>query len=410
MLKLQFKLAELPGDPIQIKLPGSKSISNRYLILNKQANNFSHLKNLSSSRDTQLLRFALENMAQQYWFEDGATPARFFLTYAAIKNLLCTVDGTAGLRNRSLKPLTDALVSAGATLGFIRENGYLPVKVIKGIDKIESIEINGSESSQFASAILLMAPSLHDNLTLRLIDSQKSKAYIEMTLACLKKFGVTFQSMNDKITMDCSRFAAPDEVLIESDWTAASYFYGLCACIPGSKFELMDLKVSGFQGDQILLNWGETFGVVSQVTERGVVISNMQTANSEPNFDFSNHIDLAPAIICTCAILQLKASFTGLENLIYKESNRITSIQSNLKLFGITLVQTQNTWHLEYQMNNKITNLVIDTFDDHRIAMSFALFSLKAELMFNNADCVVKSFPGYWIELSKCNFVIQDGT
>jgi 3-phosphoshikimate 1-carboxyvinyltransferase len=403
--------ANTNSQEVAITLPGSKSISNRFLVLRALTGNNTILKDLSESRDTQLLQAALEKESETYWFEDGATPLRFFLAYAAVTGRTGLLDGISGLRSRTIAPLVEALEQAGASITFTQSPGFAPVLVAEKTTHSSHITVDRSASSQFVSALLLVAPKLSQKFHLQLRGNPSSDPYIQMTLKCMAEFGSInkYNPESNAILVDSSNFHSPELIQIEPDWSAASYFYALCACIPYSSFLFPKLKASGMQGDEKLQYFYQSLGVVTETTSAGLRIQNSGKVETSSGFDLKDQIDLAPAIICTCAYLRLEANFTGLENLKLKESDRLRSLEHNLNQFGCGILVTGNSWKLHYQTPEKKNNPVfIKTFSDHRIAMAFSIFALSNTLEIDDAECVVKSFPGYWNELAKCNFVHHD--
>ncbi len=396
---------------IALDLPGSKSLSHRYLILNTIATTQAKIIGLSESRDTQLLLQSLTKPdLQDHWFEDGATPFRFFLAYASVLGKKCTLDGTSGLRRRSIAPLVQALESTGAKFRYLQEEGFPPIEILQATHKTSHLHIQRSVSSQFASAILLVSPIFSEKFHLEMSGNASSESYIQMTLKCMEDYGIhsKWNPESNEISVDSSNFSAPKEIFIEADWSAASYFYSLCSCIPGSSFFLHGLRDSGKQGDEKLQILFENFGVISTQNEQGMLIENKGEINTHPEFDLLHNLDLAPAIICSCAFLKIPATFTGLGNLALKESDRIKSLNENLRHFGCEISEGENNWQLKFSNHIVPEGVIyIRTFADHRIAMAMSIFALRHNLEIDDANCVVKSFPGFWNELIKCNFVIK---
>jgi 3-phosphoshikimate 1-carboxyvinyltransferase len=394
-----------------IQLPGSKSISNRYLILNAIAPRPAKLTGLSQSRDTQLLAAALASTGHEFWFEDGATPLRFFMAYAAIQGITGILNGVAGLQKRSVVELAQSLEQAGAVFKYHGEPGFPPVEIIAPARRVSQLHVNRSMSSQFVSALLLMAPKMGQKFNLYLSGNTNSDAYVSMTMKCLVAYGVSckFNPEGNFIAVDSGAFESPNAVNIEADWSSASYLYSLCACLPGSRFLLQNLQTTGMQGDEKLKTFYSELGVNSRQTDEGVLIEHNGKRSELFAIDLVDNIDLAPALIATCAFLRQPAVFRGLQNLKFKESDRVEAMNTNLKPFGAELEQQSDQWHLTFRnpIHPPAEKIEIRTFDDHRIAMAMSVFALQHVLVFDNPDCVVKSFPGYWNELGKCNFVTQ---
>lgn len=393
---------------LQIQLPGSKSLSNRFLIIRALSNSDCQLHNLSASRDTTLLQRALEHPGTVADFADGATPARLYLAYAAALNIPTTVSGNESLRKRSVAPLAGALGQLGAITEYQAETGFLPVSVKQGITTFETATVDHSQSSQYTSALMLIAAALPGKRSIRLEgNKQAGFSYTKITAWCMKQAGISVIQTESEITIAQGSYQLPESLTIESDWSSAAWWYMFCACIPGSSFHLPGLMPDSPQGDRKLTVFYETFGVESTFTPTGLSISNLsKSATGSIHFHLQEHIDLAPAIICTCAFLNLRATFSGLENLQFKESDRIQAIQQNLLQLGHELTHHNGTWTLHQNSNSATTEPVtIRTHSDHRIAMAFAVFALRFKMIPDDADCVVKSYPGFWDLIRPANFI-----
>lgn len=407
MAKIHISRKHNFGKAISIELPYSKSIANRYLILNTIAKGIAFT--VAESRDCQLLQKALQSPANLCWFEDGATPARFFMAYACATDMKVTIDGTEGLRKRSVLELVNALTNAGAEITWKGEKGFLPVFIEKGIPgNTANFHIDRSMSSQFVSALMLASPALANPFTIHLTGKANSDSYIRLTALCMEDFGIHTEIHEDRIEIEHRNFKRPEKLIVESDWTSASYFFELCALHPNSSFLLQNLSSDNKQEDAALVPFFEQLGVKSTFVPEGLLIQNHGACSISPNFDLKNNIDTAPALICSCAALGLEATFTGIENLVFKESNRIEAINANLKHWGWMLEKEANLWQLKRLEQRTDGAVTIRTFSDHRIAMAFAILADSKELEIDDVTCVEKSFPQFWNELRKCNFVIED--
>lgn len=393
-----------------IELPGSKSLSNRYLIIRVVANTTSDLKGLSNARDTRLLMEALSHPSNEHYFADGATPFRFFLAYAAAAQHPALLTGNQSLYKRSIAPLVETLSSMGAELSYQDQKGFPPIAIKKGVSHFTDIRVQRDISSQFVSALMLVAPVFEGAKTIRLEGPARSGyAYIRMTAYCMAACGVAPQIDENNILIPEGKYILPKTISVEADWSSAAWFYMLCACVPNSEIHIANLQKQSFQGDSKLSDFFERLGVETAFHTNEIVLNNAGRKISEiPIFDLLNNIDLAPALVCTCAFLEIPALFEGLDNLQYKESDRLETLNLNLALFGWQLVQIDKHWQLQktgaFLEQNTIS---IRTFSDHRIAMAFAIFALKHTLMFDDATCVEKSFPGFWAQWQKCNFVMD---
>lgn len=378
-----------------VELPGSKSISHRALLAAASCGMaVNKIQGLSFSNDTKHLLNALQSMDQPYFFfEDGATPFHFFMAFAAAKNLNCTLSGSDRLMQRPHGDLTDALKQCGAV---VTENDR-QIMIEKGMTGFGQIRVDGSKSSQHISAMMLVAPLFPGRKEIILTNSPASFPYIQLTGDVMRIFGVNTIISYEKIIIEEGNYYPPASLQIEPDWSAAAFFYSLVACSSGMSILLKGLRLKSIQGDAAVANFYQVLGVTSTQTEEGVLITNNGNVNSNPAFNLIHYPDCAPAILATCAYLRCNASFTGLENLAIKESNRLEAMAANLHKTGAILSIKTGAYFLSYD-NNKVTNaqLEIKTHGDHRIAMAMAVFGLKYKVNVDNPDCVGKSFPGFW--------------
>lgn len=407
-MKISYNQATPEG--IQIQLPGSKSIANRYLILNHLTDQHASFINFPDSRDCVLLQRALQDPESPAWFQDGATPFRFFLSWACAKGISTTLTGDGGLQKRSILPLTEALELMGAKFEYLNEEGYPPCRIVQPRLNASQVSIERSMSSQYVSSIMLVAPMIANHFTLNLLGTANSDNYIKLTADCMKDFGVAVEIKDSIISIDAAAFKVPETLKIEADWTSAVWFYSLCAAIPGSSFLLKDISAQSKQADADMVGIFTALGVKSVSLPDGIFIFNSGEIAKHFQCNFSQYIDLAPAIICVCAYLKIQATFYGLENLVFKESNRILALRRNLEKFGIGLHQNGTAWDLQFTDSILSKSIEIETFHDHRIAMAFSIFALTTTLEVDDENCVEKSFPHYWKQLEKCNFVIEHGT
>lgn len=392
-----------------IILPGSKSLSNRYLIIKAISESSCKINGLSAARDSMLLLNALENKSDSYYFEDGATPFRFFLAFAAAMHLQCCVFGNDGLKRRKINPFVDTMRDMGSQIKYIEKEGYPPIEIKEGIKKFNSITIDNSISSQFVSALMLIAPHFPSEKTIELTgNNQAGMAYIKMTAACMLECGINVTIQGNLIRVSEGKYILPSNIAVESDWSSAAFFYSFCACKSNSELILEGLKIDSHQGDSNTPKLYQQLGVETIFKNNKILIKNTGIISSGLEFNLKENIDMAPALISACAFLRKEATFYGLENLVHKESNRIHALNANLLQFGWQIIPKENHWKLSKTSEFEIRNsFPIQTFSDHRIAMALSVFGLKYNLAFDDADCVVKSFPGFWEQLQKCNFVVN---
>jgi 3-phosphoshikimate 1-carboxyvinyltransferase len=445
---------------IQINLPVSKSLLNRALIaIAGQGNLKSWLEDNSDiiangCRDTQLLINALsqENTIESptYYFQDAGTPCRLYTAFAAANfTSPCQITGNESLNSRSIEPLVTALIAMGADISYSDRNGFTPIQINRRITEWRDLTISAAVSSQFASALLLMAPMFKGDKKLIITDSSHSQAYIEMTVHLLNHLGIETSSMNEgtglclTIKGDYKSSNTPVNLeLLESDWSSAAFFYPvLLGMSMDSTIELVGLKMidsepntdlanvglkqNSSQGDAALSRLGAHLGIKATETENGILISrNPIKINQTLAFltddqildhdqtlriDLKNNPDLVPALVVGWCILGKSAIISGINNLRYKECDRILAIQENIKGLGCKLTmlgpEEDDRWILNCSGRFFPAQLHIETQSDHRIAMAFsALKPWIAALSYTDTTCVEKSFPQFWEQLKKCTF------
>ncbi len=443
---------------IQINLPVSKSLLNRALIaIAGQGNLKSWLEDNShiianGCRDTQLLINALsqDNSAGEsstYYFQDAGTPCRLFTAFAAANfTSRCQITGNESLNSRSIEPLVTALIAMGADISYSDRVGFTPISINRRIKAWRDVTISAALSSQYASALLLIAPIFFGNKRIIITDNTHSHAYIEMTVQLLNQLGIEISSVKDDtelcitINGDYQSSNTPIDLdILESDWSSAAFFYPILLGMPkDSTFELLGLKMSqsqldtnlalmgkSAQGDAIMCELGNHLGIKSIATENGILISRQNShINPTPEFleddeiiahdqtlhiNVKNNPDLVPALVVGWCIMGKSVVIHGIENLRYKECDRIAAIQENMKSLGCTLrnfgSESDDLWILNCSGRCFPAQLNVNTQSDHRIAMAFsALKPWIPTLSYTDKTCVEKSFPQFWEQLKKCTF------
>lgn len=441
------KAHSLPnGKTITINLPGSKSQSNRFLILAHQQNiPFDSIQNISDSRDTQLLIKALDKLNllkdqiekntdffqwthyqlleeeieklnnhvsnqlqdESFDFLDAGTPARLILAYFSALGIQTQLSGNESLQNRSMQPLIDVLESGGAKFEFHDVSGHFPLSIARGLYKFPTKSIDRSMSSQFVSALMLIAPLFEGTKEIQLEGHSHSNAYIQMTQKVLQYCGFQVDFNENSIRISEHSVSIIQPIVIESDWSAASYFYEVCALTPGSMFQFNHLFKDSWQGDVACADFFRDLGVETMFDDQGCTISNSLSPISQIDWDLSNVPDLAPALIACASALNITGRIKGIQNLIYKESNRIDTINLNINQLGYEICESQESFDEYFLQKSQIKSadiIHIKTFSDHRIAMAFAPLAMLNPLIIDDIQCVEKSFPQFWNELKKCNF------
>jgi 3-phosphoshikimate 1-carboxyvinyltransferase len=389
-----------------IPLPASKSESNRALVINALANGtIDNLSNLAEARDTQtMIRLLSENGVEADVLDAGTT-MRFLTAYYAVTGATKKMTGTPRMCERPIGILVDALRTLGADITYLNQEGYPPMQLnsfsFKGN---REISIRGDVSSQFISALLMVAPLLPDGLKMQITGALGSKPYIEMTLAQMKHFGIQASADWSKGTIEIpAQKYTLQPFAVESDWSGASYWYSMVALSPfeDSSLELLGLKEDSLQGDSAIKEIMEPLGVKSTYTGRGYMLTKIP-AQTSLAWDFTDCPDLAQTICVVAAVQHIPLTLTGLESLKVKETDRVLALQNELKKLGATLVEKEANHLYEVSGNFAAVSTIepIETYDDHRMAMAFAPVAMHKEITLLDPSVVNKSYPSFWKHVS----------
>lgn len=397
MLALTARNHSIQG---KIALPSSKSESNRSLII-QALNPEIHLSNLSSARDTQTMIRLLQSNEHVLDVIDAGTTMRFLTAYCAATGKGHLITGTPRMCNRPIGGLVNALRELGADINHWKQEGYPPLQTQsrKGPLHGGAIKMPGNISSQFISAILLVSPYLSDGLELTLTDGITSRPYLEMTMSLMQHFGSEV-SWRDEHTIVTSPGAYQTQSYsIESDWSGASYWYAIAALSKDVDLTLLGLRESSLQGDRAIVELMENFGISTTFIDGGAVLSkNHKPLPASLTIDCLETPDLAQTLAVIAGALGVNLTLTSLHTLKVKETDRIEALVSELSKFGLDVVGTDNS--LTISGTFKSTREVIQTYDDHRMAMAFAPLALKTPfIQLDDPEVVVKSYPEYWDHL-----------
>ncbi|MFC5625250.1 3-phosphoshikimate 1-carboxyvinyltransferase [Algoriphagus winogradskyi] len=378
-----------------IPLPSSKSESNRVLIIDALTEGKNELSNLAEARDTQTMISLLEKNPPVFDVLDAGTTMRFLTAYAAITNQNKVMTGTPRMCERPIGILVDALRTLGAEIHYLGVEGYPPM-AIHGLSEQKSnqVKIRGDVSSQYISAILMIAPLLPQGLELELEGKVGSRSYIEMTLDSMSQFGISYEWVENKISVAHQAYQ-PTTFAVESDWSGAGYWFSLLACADSGELFLSGLKENSLQGDSAVVEIMGQLGVKSTFKDGGVLLEK-QAVKGLRHWDFTHCPDLAQTIAVTCAILGQNATFTGLESLKIKETDRIYALQQELAKFNADLKEIEPE---VYQVIPSVTmppEVKIHTYDDHRMAMAFMPLITKTRVSIEDPSVVDKSYPSFW--------------
>lgn len=390
----------------EIPLPSSKSESNRALIINALANGKDNLSNLAEARDTQTMMRLLASKDTIADVIDAGTTMRFLTAYFAVTGQSKTMTGTPRMCERPIGILVDALRSLGADIEYLNQEGYPPLQ-LNGFNFSGNnhLQIRGDVSSQYISAILMIAPLLPEGLILEITGELGSKPYVEMTLQQMAAFGVTLKAdwENKTITVPAQAYTAIPYA-IESDWSGASYWFAIVALaeFEDATLELLGLKENSLQGDSVITQIMSHMGVKSEYTGNGFKLTKIP-ADTALTWDFTNCPDLAQTVCVIAAAKNISLTLTGIESLKVKETDRVYALQTELAKLGATLVEVEK--NQRYLLTPKAMPITvteaIHTYDDHRMAMAFAPLALVTAVEIEDPEVVVKSYPSFWKHLAK---------
>ncbi len=388
----------------EIDLASSKSESNRALIINALAGNNTNLHRLANARDTATMQRLLSDMDAEVWdVLDAGTTMRFLTAFAAVKGLPKLMTGTARMQERPIALLVDALKELGAEISYTNQEGY-PPHTIEGFhfSGKNKLSIRGDVSSQYISALLMIAPSLPEGLVLELTGKIGSRPYIDMTLNLMKHFGVEARWDHKKIIVPAQAYIS-NEYTIEADWSGASYWYSMAALAEEAEIKLIGLRQDSFQGDSVLVELMDQLGVQTTFEDNGVLLTKKEHVSSL-SWDFTHCPDIAQTIAVICAVRGISIQMLGLESLRIKETDRIDAIVQELKKFDVgCTVRGDEEIRIENPSFQAKKNL-INTYHDHRMAMAFAPLALVTELEIEDDSVVNKSYPDFWTDLKKAGF------
>lgn len=388
-------------------LPASKSISNRALIINVLAGGQSELHNLSDANDTQLMLRLVRSGDSTIDAEDAGTTMRFLTAFFCITNQDKILTGSHRMKERPIGILVDALRSLGGEIEYLEKEGY-PSHHIKGFSgqKTDRISIRGDVSSQYISALMMVAPVLPKGLILTLQGKVGSRPYIDMTASLLKHFGVTTNVRANEIAIPNQTFK-PAPFTVESDWSAASYWFAFAALADKAEIVLPKLLNQSFQGDSAILKLMVELGVEGRF-ENGLLRLTKKKSAQELRWDFTDCPDLAQTVAVVCAAKNVNGFFTGLESLRIKETDRIAALQNELRKIGADLIEDDpEHWRLVPSISLP-KSASFATYKDHRMAMAFAPLATQMDVEIQNPSVVRKSYPNFWNDMNGVGFTFRD--
>ncbi len=409
-----------------INLTGSKSECNRALIIEALSDGKVKVKNLSDAADTVTLAGILksgkldsvlsdsnnseiENPISEINIGPAGTAMRFLTAYYTLQPEEVVLTGSARMKQRPIGVLVDALRELGAEIDYVENDGYPPIH-IKGnlAQKTNRVSIKGDISSQYITALLLIAAKLPQGLELHIEGELTSRPYVEMTLAMLEQAGIQHNWSGNVISITHQEFKET-ALPVEPDWSAASYWFAITALADEAEIFLTGLTAYSLQGDSVITEIMANFGITSQFKDGGVLLKKEAKPINKKLFDMKKCPDLAQTVVVVCAALGHEATFTGLETLKIKETDRVKALQNELAKMGVKLIEDNEHYTIDCSGKFIPERMFVNTYDDHRMAMAFAPLALMIpELEVEDAKVVEKSYPAFWTDLETVGFVVSE--
>ena len=386
---------------LRITLPASKSISNRALILNALAYSPYDIQNLSDCDDTRVTVKALDSNDRTFDIGAAGTAMRFLTAFLSKTVGEWVITGSERMKQRPIKLLVDALTTLGARIEYVEKEGFPPLRIFGSALTGGEIRLNGGVSSQYISALMMIAPYMQNGLKIILEGNVISVPYINMTLNMMKEYGVAVDFSNNIIDIKAQTYK-PIQYKVESDWSAASYWYEVLAIAGKGQIFLTGLNQNSYQGDSKVAALFEQLGVSSTYQVEGVLLQATRKYVERFEYDFVNQPDLAQTFAVTCCMKGIPFHFDGLQTLKIKETDRIAALINELGKLGFVLTEPAEG-QLAWAGNrcDAAQPVSIATYEDHRMAMAFAPAALITPLVIEEPQVVSKSYPGFWEDIEK---------
>lgn len=407
---MQIKVTAPAQIHTTIQLPSSKSISNRALIINALGNGTHHPENLSDCDDTRVMIRALNDDKETIDIMAAGTAMRFLTAYLSVTPGTRIITGTERMQQRPIQVLVNALRELGADIEYVANDGFPPLRITGRELRKDTISLPGNVSSQYISALLMIAPVLTNGLTIRLTGDIISRPYINLTLQLMNDFGVRAEWTDDhRLKVEPQAYHSTP-FYVESDWSAASYWYQIVALSKEAEVTLPGLFKDSYQGDSQVAGIFRSLGVETIYKDKTVILKKNGKSVERLDYDFINQPDLAQTFVVTCALLNIPFRFSGLQSLKIKETDRMAALITEMRKLGYILHETDGSvlsWEGERCTTEE--HPAIDTYEDHRMAMAFAPTCLALpEILINNPQVVSKSYPRYWEDLRQAGFIIKE--
>ena len=392
-----YKTDRISG--VVANLPSSKSISNRAIIINALAGSKGKLLNLSDANDTQLMLRLIASTDAILDVEDAGTTMRFLTAFKSVSGASCMITGTDRMKQRPIKILVDALRTLGANIEYPGQDGYPPVK-ISGFSgqKTREVTIRGDVSSQYISALMMIAPTLPQGLLIRFEGKVTSRPYLEMTASLMRQFGAFVDFTDTGINILHQNYRATT-ITVESDWSAASYWFAFTALANAAEVTLPNITLESLQGDRVITDIMNKLGVNAELKGSDLLLTK-KVHEREITWNFTDCPDLAQTVAVVCAAKGIVGKFTGLESLRIKETDRIKALQNELKKIGASFEEKYGKWVVTPGTTGIKNGVEFNTYLDHRMAMAFAPLATQADIVIEDPAVTRKSYPKFWDDVA----------
>jgi len=403
--RVKFSTSQIKGT---IKLPFSKSISNRLLVIRALTSKYFQIHNISESDDTVLMNKAFLNNDAEVNIGHAGTAMRFLTAFFSSTEQKKIITGSERMKNRPIGELVDALNSLGAEIEYLEKQGYPPVETSGKPLVGKEIKLRGSISSQYITALLLIAPVLPEGLTIHISDTLISSSYVKLTLGIMKDFGIKSSWENNTISIPHQQYSSHD-YSIEADWSGASYWYSIAMLSDTAEIVLYGLFQDSFQGDASIVRLFEKLGITTEYISDGVVLRKSDVCCNYFTFDFIDNPDMVQTFVVSLCLKGIPFRLTGAQTLRIKETDRIIALQQEMLKLGFVIQETQpGVLEWDGTKNSVDTEISIETYDDHRMALAFAPAALiYPGIVIKDAQVVSKSYPEYWKDIQSVGAILE---
>ena len=405
---MRYKITSPKSIHTSVLLPASKSISNRALILNALSLSNKFIENLSNCEDTQMIVDVFNSNSNVFDVKASGTAMRFLTAFLAGMEGEWIIQGSQRMHERPIHPLVDTLTALGAQIEYLQKEGFPPLKINGRKLRGGEVYLSGNISSQFTSALLMVAPTMENGLTIHLEKEIVSEPYIHLTLKMMEQYGVSSKWKENDIVVKPQLYK-PASITVEADWSAASYWYEIAALMPDAEIELIGLQRDSWQGDANLVNLFTDLGVRTRYTANGVVLKKTKKTTKKFFHDFIKEPDLVQTFVATCCFQNIPFLFSGLNNLKIKETDRIEAMRIEFNKLGYCLQEIE-PGILEWDKirTAAMSHPVIQTHNDHRMAMSFMPAAIPlGSITIEDPHVVLKSYPNFWEDIQNAGFSIE---